>query len=393
MHLPAGARTAAPLSPKLTAAILDDLQVVVIQADADLRIVAHGPGLPAYLEQGRANWLGQCLTDPFPELLGSEQDLAEVASGRVTRFDLPMINRADRDGEGRRYLSLAVLPHPDTEGHLICVVQDVTAEGRLRQQVTQQLNEVRLLRSQLEAANQELVRLNDEKSAFLRMAAHDLLTPLTVIRGYVEMVMSSTAATCDEEWTASVHRTGDVVLRRSRQMTDLINNLLDVEKIEAGTVGLNLGPVDLAALIDEVGRCFVPQAKQKGVALAWQVSPACPQLMADRGLLAQALNNLVSNALKFTPSGGRVDIDACAQDGEIVVDVSDTGPGLSEQDQARLFQRFFRTDWARQQRFPGTGLGLSIVKAIVEQHKGQVYCRSQLGQGTTFGFTLPVQER
>ena len=391
MDLPAGARAAAPLSPQLAGAILDDLQVGVIHLDAELRIVAHGPGLPAYLQQDRASWLGQPLTDPFPELLGSEQDLAEVASGHVSRFDLPMINRADRDGGGRRYLSLAVLPHPDTGGHLLCLVQDVTAEGRLRQQVTQQLNEVRLLRSELEAANQELVRLNDEKSAFLRMAAHDLLTPLAVIRGYVEMVMSPTAATSDEEWTASVHRTGDVVLRRSRQMTDLINNLLDIEKIEAGSVGLNLGPVDLAAFIDEVGWCFVPQAKQKGVELAWQVSPACPQIMADRGLLAQALNNLVSNALKFTPSGGRVDIGVRLQDGEIVVDVSDTGPGLSEEDQAHLFHRFFRTDWARQQGFPGTGLGLSIVKAIVEQHRGRVYCRSQLGQGTTFGFTLPIE--
>jgi signal transduction histidine kinase len=114
--------------------------------------------------------------------------------------------------------------------------------------------------------------------------------------------------------------------------------------------------------------------------------------MADHGRMVQVMNNLVSNAIKFTPSGGQVRMDVYAQPDHLVVDVSDTGPGISEEDQARLFQRFFRTDASRQQQIPGTGLGLSIVKAIVEQHGGQAYCRSKLGEGTTFGFTLPLEE-
>lgn len=102
------------------------------------------------------------------------------------------------------------------------------------------------------------------------------------------------------------------------------------------------------------------------------------------------LNNLLGNALKFTPAGGRVTVEVLARGGEAIVKVSDTGPGISEADQARLFQRFFRADDARLRGIPGHGLGLSIVRAIVEQHGGRVFCRSQPGQGSTFGFSLPL---
>jgi signal transduction histidine kinase len=133
-------------------------------------------------------------------------------------------------------------------------------------------------------------------------------------------------------------------------------------------------------------------AEQKEQRLQWRVPAELPQISADRSRLIQALNNLVSNALKFTPSGEQVRIEAREQGAEVVVEVSDTGPGISEEDQKKLFQRFFRSDAVRQQRVPGSGLGLSIVRAIIQQHDGGVYCRSQLGAGTTFGFTLPTEE-
>ncbi|MFC2037605.1 sensor histidine kinase [Chloroflexota bacterium] len=368
--------------------LLTDLQVAVVYADAELQIIAHTPQLAAFLWEARENLMGEPLTDLFPELIGSEEDLMAVARGTFPRFDLPMINRMGPDGVDRHYISLTALPRPRSQDQLVLMVQDVTVEGRLDQQVMQQLNEVRLLRSRLEAANNELVRLNDEKSAFLRMAAHDLRAPLTVIRGYVELVLEDTEAASDED---AVDFLG-VVLTRTQQMSDLIDNLLDVEKIESGAVTLERKPVDLGGLVHEVGRGFEPVVQQKGQTLLWQVPADVPLLLADRSRLVQVLNNLVSNAIKFTPAGGQVRIDVLERDELIVVEVSDTGPGISEEDQARLFQRFFRTDTVRQQRIPGTGLGLSIVKAIIEQHGGQVYCRSQVGAGTTFGFTLPCQE-
>jgi signal transduction histidine kinase len=375
------------VSVQLAQTILDDLQVATVYADAGLNIVAHAPGLGTSLQEPQEDLVGGSLLDLFPELVGSEAELEAVAQGRSPRFDLPMINRMDPDGVDRRYISLTALPNAEAPGQLVLLVQDVTAEGRLDQQVMQQLNEVRLLRARLEAANQELVRLDGEKSAFMWMAAHDLRAPLTVIKGYVELVLEDTDAAGDEEAIEYL----DVVLARTQQMADLIDNLLDVEKIESGAVDLDRRPVDVARLVDEVGRGFVPVAQQRDQKLQWQ-TPDLHSPLADRARLVQVLNNLVGNALRFTPAGGEVRIDVQEKGTEIVVEVSDTGPGISEEDQARLFQRFFRTDASRQRGISGTGLGLSIVKAIVEQHGGKVHCRSNLGDGTTFSFTLPLEE-
>jgi signal transduction histidine kinase len=218
------------------------------------------------------------------------------------------------------------------------------------------------------------------------MAAHDLRAPLAVVKGYVEMVMHESAL--DEEGMGSL----GVVLTRVGQMASLIDNLLDVEKIESGEVALHREPLDLALIVRQVGDGFSLVARQKAVRLEWDVPLELAQPNADRERMAQVLNNLVSNAIQFTPPGGHVTIRAFQQDSEIAVEVSDTGCGISEADQAHLFERFFRAPEARQRRLSGTGLGLSIVKAIVEQHGGHVTCRSQLGQGSTFGFSLPLEE-
>lgn len=378
--------TGALVTEFLSQAILHDLNVAVLQVDAGLRVLGCSPGLEAGAWRPATDQTSQSILDVFPELIGCEQDLAAVARGHSPRFELPMINRLEADGSQRSYLSLTALPHSAGPGSLILLVQDVTAQGRLDQQVTQRLNEVRLLRGQLEAANARLIRLDADKSAFLRMAAHDLRAPLAVIRGYVELVRDESAQGADAAESLGI------VMARVDQMARLIDNLLDVERIESGEVALHRAPVDLALLVNQVVESFSPVAQQKELTLEWDVPADMAHPHADGELLVQVLNNLVSNAIKFTPAGGQVTVRAFRQEAEIVVEVRDTGPGLSEADQARLFQRFFRTDDARRQRTSGTGLGLSIVKAIVEQHGGRISCRSQLGQGSAFGFSLPLKE-
>jgi signal transduction histidine kinase len=369
----------------LTEPILADLKLTVVQASSELAILAHSPISGACAQVCGDDWRGRALAEVFPELLGSEEELRAVAHGQAPLFELPLVNRLVADGS-RHYLSLTAFAHPDIENRLVVLVHDETERGRLGQQVMQQLNEVRLLRGQLEAANARLVRLDAEKSAFVRMAAHDLRSPLAIIRGYVELVLQKGGQRLGEE---AIEYLG-IVLSRTQQMAHLIDNLLDVERIESGEAGLCREPLDLGALVEQAAKGFSMPALQKGLALEWKMAPDLPEVSGDRVRLEQVLNNLLANACKFTPAGGRVTVEVLVRDGEAVVEVSDTGPGIAEVDQARLFQRFFRTDEARLRGIPGHGLGLSIVRAIVEQHGGHVYCRSQPGQGSTFGFSLPL---
>jgi len=374
--------TAPVMSAPLAEAVLAGLKVAIAHLDAGLRIASWSgdpraqPGWPA------ANPAGQPVQDVFPELIGSEKDLVAVAGGKAARFELPLINRMAGNGKERHYLSLTALPDSAEPGTLILLVQDVTEQGRLDQQVTQQLNEVRLLRSQLEAANARLVRLDADKSGFLQLAAHDLRAPLAVVKAYVEYVQEEPALDAEAKHIL------DTALARIDHMARLIDNLLDVERIESGQVTLRREPLDLAAVVEEVVASFAPTARSAELALDWNVSPGVVHPSADRDLIAQALANLLGNAVKFTPAGGRVAVRAFRQDSEVVVEVEDTGPGIPEEDQPRLFQRFWRGTNTRRQQ--ATGLGLSIVKAIVDQHGGHAYCRSRSGQGSTFGFTLPL---
>jgi signal transduction histidine kinase len=368
--------------------VLAELGVAIAFADDDLQILDHTAEFGIYSREPEASLIGRRLPDLFPELIGCEEDLSAVASGRVAIFELPKINRVAPDSQGMRYVSLIALPVPEVRDCLILLARDTTLEARLEQRVMQQLNELRLLRAELEAANAELVRLNEEKSVFLRMAAHDLRAPLAVVKAYVDMVLAREGDLPADKLDHYLR----TVQARTEGMTRLVGNLLDVEKIESGEVVFDREAVDLAQLLAEVVGSFEPLAQQSDLMLQCQLPPSLPHPIADRDRLVQVLNNLVSNALKFTPAGGQVRVEAFGRGGEVLVEVSDTGPGISAEDQAWLFRRFFRSDNARQQQILGTGLGLSIVRAIVEQHGGRVHVRSQLGQGSTFGFSLPVEE-
>lgn len=371
----------------LTEQNLADLRVTVLHAGPELAVRAYSPRSGALGGWGGSDLRGQALTEVFPELIGCEEELQAVARGETPCFELPLINRVSPDGRWT-YLSLTGLADPGIEGGLVLLLTDATEQGQLAQQVMQHLNDNRLLRRELEAANARLVRLDSEKSDFVRMAAHDLRSPLAIIRGYVELVLQLGGP----ELSAETSEYLGIVLARGRYMAELIDALLDVEKIESGETGLVLEPVDLSGLVRQAMEGFRIQAEQKGLLLECKVTPGLPPVSADRMRLRQVLSNLLSNAIKFTPAGGCVVVELAMREREAVVEVSDTGPGISEADQKRLFQRFFRADDARIQGTAGHGLGLPIARAIVEQHGGRIFFRSQLGQGSTFGFALPMAQ-
>ncbi|MDX6555764.1 MAG: hypothetical protein QOD86_1959, partial [Miltoncostaeaceae bacterium] len=227
-----------------------------------------------------------------------------------------------------------------------------------------------------------LERMKDE---FVALASHELRTPLTSVLGYLEVVMEGQGGALNAR---QEHLLG-VADRNAKRLARLVNDVLTVAQSDAGRLALDLQEVDLAALVAECAEGTRPAAHERGIVLVREVDQTLP-VWGDRARLAQVLDNLVSNALKFTPPGGRVEVRARAGDGRITLEVSDTGIGIPGSEQQRLFSRFYRASSAVAAAIPGTGLGLAITKMIVERHRGTVSVESREGSGSTFRVVLPV---
>jgi PAS domain S-box-containing protein len=221
------------------------------------------------------------------------------------------------------------------------------------------------------------------KSEFVATVSHDLRAPLTFMRGYATMLpMVGPLNERQRDF-------GDKIIGGVEQMTALIDDLLDLGRIEAG-VDLAHEPVKMAEVIREVVQSLLPQAVHKELKLEVDVPADLPSLAGDVTLLRQAVTNLVDNALKYTPKGGEVRLSARVQGAAFQFSVADTGVGIAPADQAHLFERFFRVRQRGSSQVKGSGLGLAIVKSIVERHGGRVWVESKLGQGSTFAFSLPL---
>ena len=225
------------------------------------------------------------------------------------------------------------------------------------------------------------------KSEFVSTVSHDLRAPLTLMNGYITML--GMVGELNERQSRYVER----IQQSIQTMTEMVNNLLDLGRIESG-VGLQLQLVALLDVIDEVTRRWEPHARQKGIVLKTDIHADTPPLVeADPLLLGRVLNNLVDNAIKYTPSGGEVTILARPSgEDKILLGVKDTGVGISPLDQPRLFEKFFRIVRRGGPQEKGSGLGLAIVKSIVERHHGRVWVESQLGEGSTFFVELPLRQ-
>ncbi len=283
---------------------------------------------------------------------------------------------------------------------LVPILRRVTAaveerNRRLIQQAAtleQSLATAQEARTEAEAARRAMVEQNKRlreldrlKDEFLSLVSHELRTPLTSIRGYLDLVLDEEAGELNPEQ----RRFLQAVERNSGRLLRLVGDLLFVAQADAGRLSLEQGKVDLVELAGECVEGAMPAAADKSIDLVLATTPV-PAFVGDRGRLAQVLDNLVSNALKFTPEGGSVEVSTKLNGDHVSIEVSDTGIGIPLADQPRLFERFFRSSVANDRAIPGTGLGLAIVKAIVEAHKGQIRIDSKEGRGTTFRIDLPL---
>ena len=238
---------------------------------------------------------------------------------------------------------------------------------------------------QLAAHNERLRRLDRMKDTFIAAVSHELRTPLTSTLGALQTVERADIE-LGEEMRADLLRMARV---QSERLAQLVDELLFFSGVEAGHLRLSATAVNLSAVVAEVGAAAAARAEARGVTLRLDTEEVLP-LSADRGRIAQLLKHLIDNAIKFTPTGGRVDVRAEAVGSEAVLEVVDTGVGIPRDEQRHLFERFFRSSRAVDQAVPGVGVGLSIVKAIVDAHNGTVTVESEEQAGTTVRVKLPL---
>ncbi len=227
-------------------------------------------------------------------------------------------------------------------------------------------------------------RLERIRRDFVANVSHELRTPLTSIHGYAETLASRL------EDHDTYGKFVQAILRNSERLTALVNDLLDLSRIERPDFRLELREDDLSALIQSTAESHQRAAIQKNITLTVERGPFPHRLVFDRNRIEQVLTNLLDNAIKYTPAGGKVTVNTSQTAGEIKVTITDTGPGIPEADRARVFERFYRVDTHRSREMGGTGLGLAIVKHIVALHKGRSGVDSVEGQGSKFWFTLPL---
>jgi GAF domain-containing protein len=246
------------------------------------------------------------------------------------------------------------------------------------------IQNARLFR-EIEDKGRELEQASQHKSQFLANMSHELRTPLNAILGYTELMADGAYGEPSDKMLGILKR----LEANGRHLLGLINDVLDLSKIEAGQLVLELSDYSVQDIAQTVRSTLEPLAADKKLAFKVEMAPELPSGRGDGRRLTQVLINLVGNAIKFTDAG-EVAIKAEANNGAFYVSVRDTGPGISAADQGKLFQEFQQADNAITRKKGGTGLGLAISKRIIEMHGGKIWVESQLGQGSTFAFTLPV---
>jgi signal transduction histidine kinase len=237
----------------------------------------------------------------------------------------------------------------------------------------------------LEEENRRVRELSQLKSEFVSLVSHELRTPLTAISGCLDLLLEE-----QSDQGGKPEELLSIVKRNTDRLVKLLDGLLDLSRIESGKVELNLTAVDVMASIAEVVSLLRPQIEAKDQQLTVSQAEALPWVQGDAERIRQILINLLSNAHKYTPHGGQIGVTAHRLDGWIQIDVRDNGVGLSADEQAQVFNKFFRAQQPARQEVVGAGLGLAITRLLVELHGGRISVVSAPGQGSTFSFTLPV---
>ncbi len=241
----------------------------------------------------------------------------------------------------------------------------------------------RALTSALEQVN----AINKRKTDFISAVSHELRTPLTSIKGYATILAAEKLGALP----AAAKERLEKINAHSDELVHMVNDLLDIARIEAGKTVMKTEEQNIKKIIDNVVDMISIQGKNKNIELRTDVLDNIPNIFLDRSQIERVFINLLGNAIKFTPQNGKITVTAKLKENQVQIDISDTGIGVPPESLSQLFQEFYRVDNPINQRVKGTGLGLSLVKHIVEAHRGKIWVESTPNKGSTFSFTLPLK--
>ncbi|RME48240.1 MAG: GAF domain-containing protein, partial [Caldilineae bacterium] len=275
--------------------------------------------------------------------------------------------------------------HPNAfgpnEGRMLTIIATQVATAIENSRLFKDLQEHA---ASLEKALAELQEIHRLQGEFVQNVSHELRTPLTFIKGYVDLILEGSLG----EIPPAIRNSLEVVSRRTDDLNRLVSDIITHQQLEMKT--LRFRETDLNALIEMAVSSARAVARQNDITLSVQIPAPLPIILADPNRIAQVFDNLIGNAIKFTPAGGQITVEGHANEQTVTIRISDTGIGIPESDLERIFQRFYQTDGSTTRRFGGTGLGLTIVRQIVEAHHGTISVESELGKGSRFTFTLPI---
>jgi PAS domain S-box-containing protein len=347
-------------------AILESITDGVVVTDIEGKIVAINRSAWQLLGAPEETMVGQDVRNLYRGFPADVTDAVVeavsrlAAAGATQSYPSPAEVLLERD---RRIISAHFAPILDEEAEcrgVVTVLRDITREREIAQ----------------------------AKSEFVSIVAHELRTPMTSIKGYADLILSGAAGPVSEMQVQFLR----VIHTNVERLAALVNDLLDISRIEAGRVKFDIHPLHMDEVAREVVASLQGEITHRNLELEVDIPSHLPAVQGDRNRIVQVLTNLVSNAYKYTPPGGHITLALHPVNGELQVDVSDTGIGIAPADSDRVFERFYRADHDLVRQQTGTGLGLPIAKSIVEMHGGRIWVRSELGKGSTFSFSLPVVE-
>lgn len=239
---------------------------------------------------------------------------------------------------------------------------------------------------QLSLALSDMQTINRNKSEFISAVSHELRTPLTSIKGYAALLIAGTIG----EIPPKVKERLEKINKHSDSLVQLINDLLDISRIESGKTEMKLTPHSIPPTIENVHDLLTPQLQEKDIKFINTVPAHCPKIPTDLSQIERVFINLISNAIKFTPRHGTITVAATIQSDTATFSVTDTGIGINEEDIRQLFNEFYRIENEINQNVKGTGLGLALCKKIIEAHNGRIWVESKVTKGSTFFITLPL---